>query len=115
MRDMLRGDVMKTIYSVRKCVECREVLIDSMYFCDIECETNYRNDNQEFHAKMKDGSYEDICPVNSFMDDLDTNELVIDNGCWEYRFNKDDIDKWEIALCDCFIEFMDIVRWQDVN
>lgn len=100
---------------VAKCMHCDTVLTDSNNFCNIICEELYREDHQEFHAKMKDGRYEEICPVLEFIDDEELNELVIDNGHWKYRIDKDDVEKWEITPCDCCIEFMDIVKWRDVN
>ena len=99
------------------CKQCGGVLPENnMWFCNIDCEIQFREDNQEFHAIIIPNedrvTIEEICPVIEFNDDMENNCLVIHNGSYEYKFNKKDIIKWEITPCTCLAEFMDIERWK---
>lgn len=101
----------------KNCKQCGDILPeDSMWFCDIDCEKQFREDNQEFHAVVVDSDgktiAEEICPIVEFNDDLENNCLVVHNGSYEYKFNKKDVIKLEITPCTCLVEFMDIERWK---
>jgi hypothetical protein len=72
----------------------------------LECEQAYRNKNQELYVRKVNGDMEWVCPVERFEETDD--ELICDNGTYEYRFFKKDIKKWKIDQCGCLQDFMDI-------
>ena len=106
--------------ALNKCTYCGEELSNNqMWFCDIECEKSFREDNEEFHAIVKDEfgdeSIEEICPIVDFINEEDSDMISVNNGNYNYGFKKSNIIKWEITQCDCLIEFMDIEPWCNTN
>lgn len=92
---------------MKKCNYCGDELPkSSLRFCDIDCEELFREENSEFVAKMKDGTYENICPVVDFIDNED-GFITVNNGSYDYTFNKDNIEKYGIMPCSCLSEFIE--------
>jgi len=90
----------------RECNFCNKKLVSNMYFCNEECENNFRNKTKELYVLSKDGLYDWICPVEEFKETED--ELICHNGRYEFRFNKNEVDKWKIDQCSCLQEFTTI-------
>lgn len=61
----------------RKCNYCGKESIHNTYFCNEECENNFRNENEELYVLSKDGIRDWICPVQLFSETED--ELICHN------------------------------------
>jgi hypothetical protein len=90
------------------CKECGKELTDSCWFCSLECEQKFRDNNQELYVRKIDGTMDWVCPVVDFEETDD--ELICSNYSYEYRFIKKDVARWEIDRCSCLQDFMDIDR-----
>jgi len=88
------------------CKQCGKKLINTCFFCDIYCETEFRDSIQELSIKYKDGNYQWVCPILKF-EETESN-LICDNGYSTYTFDKKDIEKWKIDRCSCLQEFINI-------
>jgi hypothetical protein len=91
----------------RNCKYCERELIDSNYFCNIDCENSFRNENQELYVKYKDDTYDWVCPLISFEETEE--QLIANNEEYQYKMNKSEIEKWKIDKCSCFQEFTEMV------
>lgn len=92
---------------MRGCKNCDNILDDSIYFCDENCENNFRNTNKELYiVYKKDNKQDAYCPIRKFQE-TDT-ELLLDNGHNTYRIPKEKIKKWKIDKCSCLAEFTNI-------
>jgi hypothetical protein len=89
-----------------KCHWCEKELVGSNYFCSVECENEFRNNNKELYLLYKDGNYNWICPVLEFEEN--DNELICDNGSNKYIIEKSKIEKWKIDICSCLQYFTEI-------
>lgn len=98
-------DAMNELRS-KYCNHCGKELVDTNWFCNIECETNYRNENNELYILNNDDTYDWYCPVIELNEADD--ELQLDNGHHVYNIKKSDIKKWKVDKCTCLQEFTDI-------
>jgi len=89
-----------------KCHWCEKELVDSVYFCSVECENEFRVNNKELYLLYKDGSYDWICPVLVF-EETDS-ELMCHNGSNNYVIEKSKLEKWKIDICSCLQYFTEI-------
>lgn len=90
----------------RLCNYCDEQLCGSTYFCNEECENNYRNQTEELYLLFKDGHSDWICPVELFNETED--ELICHNASYKYTLNKSELEKWKIDKCSCMQEFTQV-------
>lgn len=89
---------------MNNCRNCGKNIHKYRYFCNLECEEEYRKNHQEVYILLKNGVTENICPV---IDLTENDELIsINNGWGIHTFYKKDIKKWKIDGCSCFQEFM---------
>lgn len=83
----------------RKCYYCGESLNNSQYFCNKECENNYRNENQELYVKYiesESSRYGWFCPECTAYNETDADEVeyyaqICDKCGKEFDIETDDL------------------------
>lgn len=105
---------------MNKCNYCKKELVNTRHFCNLECETNYRNETQELCIVSKNYEWNWYCPIIDFEETDD--ELIFSNDFGNtYHIKKSNIGKWILDQCTCIQEFMDMdiyysnKKWNEVN
>jgi len=90
------------------CRQCgKELINEQIWFCDINCENQFRKENQELYISYDGKKYNEcVCPVKEFKETKD--KLIVDNGYYKYTYSKSNIKKWKIDKCSCLQEFTEI-------
>lgn len=101
----------------RYCHECgKELLLNQAFFCNIDCEVRYRGKTDELFIKYAGGydpQIKSFCPIDLFYETDTALIFTVKGSSDQFVYLKSDLISWDMSVCRCEQEFMDIPDFPD--